>query len=312
MESRGRERLERMYFESHVTDADWDLVHQTEVTPLLTCAVETALLEAIDLFCQESVIPTTTRKQTDDRHKVFVGLFYRSLGFVKTAIALREVVYQQSLTSAERSVLEIYVDMELLHRNVVPDGLTKMLTWADWQKLKAARRVDEFYVANPELDTTPSEAAVHRNFIANNAALIEQKAAILWSDGIVPPKRLEHWTARNLPDRAKLLDKKFEALVLHRYDMRNFAVHTGLAGVMNLDKKTFEAMAAMSLNGIADCMLGELRIIGHELEMPQDVPHYFRLVKMLEEVRPHALANALLRKRDGVERFVIHRGDPKA
>ena len=52
------------------------------------------LLEAIDLFTQEYVIPITTDRQTADRDKVIVGLFYRSLGFVKSAIALTSVVHR--------------------------------------------------------------------------------------------------------------------------------------------------------------------------------------------------------------------------
>ena len=54
------------------------------------------LLEAIDLFTQEYVIPITTDRQTADRDKVIVGLFYRSLGFVKSAIALTSVVQGMS------------------------------------------------------------------------------------------------------------------------------------------------------------------------------------------------------------------------
>ena len=99
-----------MYFESRFTDTDWDRVAQVHVTPLLTAGAETALLESIDLFSQEYVIPVLANRQTADRDRAFVGLFYRSLGFVKSAAALKDVVHQQSITSAERSVLEMYID----------------------------------------------------------------------------------------------------------------------------------------------------------------------------------------------------------
>ena len=74
-----------------------------------------------------------------------------------------------------------------------------------------------------------------------------------------------------------MLGKDFEQLVTHGYDMRNFAVHTGLTGVMGLESKIFEMIAARSLHGIVECMRGELRIIGHEFGMATDVPRYVRL-----------------------------------
>ena len=124
---------------------------RVQVTPAITAGTAVTLLEAIDLFTQEYVIPITTDRQTADRDKVIVGLFYRSLGFVKSAIALTSVVHQQSITSAERSVLELYIDIELLHRKVIEHDVTKILTFVDWQKLKAARRVDSLYAKYPDL-----------------------------------------------------------------------------------------------------------------------------------------------------------------
>ncbi len=53
-------------------------------------------------------------------------------------------MHQQSLTSAERSIIELYIDMELVHRNVIADAIEKFNAFTDYQKLKAARRIDTF------------------------------------------------------------------------------------------------------------------------------------------------------------------------
>jgi hypothetical protein len=45
---------------------------------------------------------------------VILGLYCRSVGFCRAASELQSVVHQQSLTSAERSVIELYVDMKLV------------------------------------------------------------------------------------------------------------------------------------------------------------------------------------------------------
>jgi hypothetical protein len=74
-----------------------------------------------------------------DREKVILGLYYRSIGFCRSAIELKSVVHQQSLTSTERSVIELYVDMELVHRNAIPDAVAKVVAFGDWQMLSPSR-----------------------------------------------------------------------------------------------------------------------------------------------------------------------------
>src|SRR5207249_2657804 len=119
------------------------------------------LLEAIDIFTQDLVNKVTTGLlNPSPRETVLIGFYYRSLGYCRTAIELKSVVHQQSLTSAERSVVELYVDMELIHRNVVADGVEKAIAFADVQKLKAAHRMDDFFAGNPGLDSNPSKAAL--------------------------------------------------------------------------------------------------------------------------------------------------------
>ena len=71
----------------------------------------------------------------------------------------------------------------------------------------------------------------------------------------------------NLPDRAARLGKDVELKVVRGYDMRNFAVHTGLAGVANLEKTHFEMLCALALQTIGECALGGQKIIGREFEL---------------------------------------------
>jgi hypothetical protein len=48
------------------------------------------------------------------------------LGFCKTVMLLKAIVHQQSITSAEPSVLELYVDRELLHRGAMEHAVDKI------------------------------------------------------------------------------------------------------------------------------------------------------------------------------------------
>ena len=67
------------------------------------------------------------------------------------------------------------------------------------------------------------------------------------------------------------------------YDRRNFYVHTGLAGVFNLDRESFEALCAFALNLIGDCILKELEILGRELRLGQAIPRYDETLSVLPQ-----------------------------
>jgi hypothetical protein len=52
--------------------------------------------------------------------------------------------------------------LELLHRGAVEHAVDKIITHIDVQKLKAARRVVQFYADNPDLDAKPSYLLPHQ------------------------------------------------------------------------------------------------------------------------------------------------------
>lgn len=255
-----------MYIENRLTDDDMQRAHDRSPVPpppTLLAGSYLSLLEAVDIFTEEAVHKlTTTMLSLAPRETVILGLYYRTIGFCRSAIQLKSAIHQQSLTSAERSVIELYVDMELIYRNVIPSGVEKFTSFTDVQKLKAARRIDRFFSDNPELDLDPSRATAHREFINNHAVRVEATVEQLWGKGAKP----NHWSGLDLVTRSRKLSKDIKLLVIIDYDRRNFAVHTGLAGILNLSKSNFEFMCASALNLIGDCVLAELHILGKELK----------------------------------------------
>ena len=66
----------------------------------------------------------------------------------------------------------------------------------------------------------------------------------------------DHWSGLNLPERTERIDKATQDRVAQGYDMRNFAVHTGLLGVVNFEKAHLEMQCALSLKDIGECAVG--------------------------------------------------------
>jgi hypothetical protein len=297
-----------MYFTNHLGDDEMQRVADICPDPppaLLIAGSFAALLEAIDAYTQETVHPVTSGMLgLTDREKVILGLYYRSVGFCRTAIELKSVIHQQSLTSAERSVVEIYVDMELVHRNAIPDAVEKVMAFSDWQKLKAARRRVAFYTKYPDLDRTPSKATVHSEFIATHEQRILGQVAALWGPNAKP----EHWSGINLIQRGERLGKDVEYLVMKDYDRRNFYVHTGVTGIFNMSKQNFEQLCMFALTMIGECMLKALPILGAELKLSQAISGYDDAIAMLDKVQTYAFADKILQMNGEPSRFFVHKG----
>jgi hypothetical protein len=306
-----------VFVQDNLTEAHMQRAHDNSPNPpppTLLAGSYLALLEAIDIFTQESVNPVAQGLlNATNREKIILGLYYRSLGFCRTAIELKSVAHQQSLTSAERSVIELRVDMELIHRNLVANGVEKFVAFTDYQKLRAARRIDEFFTRNPGLDTNPSHATPHRQFIQNNTARIEADVERFW--GRNAQGRLnkpEHWSGQNLIDRSATLADEIRLMVIKDYDRRNFAVHTGLAGVFNLTRENFEAMCAIALEIIGKCMVAELHILGDELRLVQAIPNYTQSLDLVDTIQVYAFCDKVLQSLGEPSRFMIYRGQGPA
>jgi hypothetical protein len=298
-----------VWVEDKLTIEDVQRACGIPVTPQAVTAAHVVLLEACDTVCQEILIPRIRQvPQPSARQTALIVLFYRMMGFVQTVVRLQSPVHQQSLTSAERSVIELWIDMELLHRDVIPDGVEKIVALVDFQKLKAARRTVRFFADHPELDATPSKAIPHRGFIDAKGVEVEATAKRLWPrpDGKSP--KPDHWTGVNLEVRAKILGVSEELQVLEGYDMRNFAVHTGLAGVMGFDATAFEIMCSQAVQGISACMLSALKIMGEELDVHAHVDVYDKIIAALENVAGFVIVDNALRALGESQRYWWHKG----
>lgn len=302
-----------MWIENKLSTEDMERAGKiAEMTPLLMAGAYQSLIDALDTMSQEIVVPLI--QQRDDwsqRGLAFIGLFYRILGFARTVRRLNSTVYQQSLTGAERSVIELWMDVELLHQDTLKDGVERFFAFADYQKLRAARRTVDFFAKNPALDETPSSAEPHQQFIATNGVRIDANTLRLWGKPGGKPPKPDHWTGMNVMDRAKRLGRAVELRVIHGYDMRNFHVHTGVAGIIGMPPLAFETMSAQAINNVADCTMSTLRILGKELDLHKSVDVYDKILDDLDDIPMYSVADKILQNAGEPQRFWLHGGAPQ-
>ena len=268
------------------------------------------VIEAIDAFVEQAVAPVCVEREKNPSklEHVFVGLLYRAFGASRTVSALKSSAHYQAIVGTERLLIEIQLDMELLHRRVFPDGLERFRCFIEVQRLKAAIRVAEFYDKRPALDNDGSKSVHHRAFIDRNKVRIDAERAALFKDKAGKAVTPDHWSQKAVPDRASLLDAKAEEFVLQGYDMRNFAVHTGLAGITGLDNHGYVLMCSLSIKNIADRLIGILTLSNAELGLSKHIPAFDGVIEMFDELHTYALADAVLRERGEEPRLRLHTG----
>jgi hypothetical protein len=142
-----------------------------------------------------------------------------------------------------RTLFELAVDVRLI--NVVPQACEKMVAFVDVEKLRCARKILRFQTAHT---AAKINTAIYASFVANEGAKIDALRATLWPG----TKRLEHWSARNLPDRIALLKDPFDEIYEVNYPHLSWQVHSGLTGVANLKAETFTTMCGQAFILAAD------------------------------------------------------------
>jgi hypothetical protein len=194
------------------------------------------------------------------REMCFIGNYYRGVGNVETLLSLKSVRDFQAIAMLARSLFELAVDIRLI--NIVPDSVTKMLTFSDVEKLRSARRIAAFKTTHPSAQV---EAAIYEEYIANNGARIDAERAALWPG--VKNSDLRHWAGLNLPKRVELLKAPFNELHAVNYPQLSLYVHSGMTGIVNLEKESFRALAAVAFSVVLQsymvlmtAMIDEFRI----------------------------------------------------
>jgi hypothetical protein len=89
--------------------------------------------------------------------------------------------------------------------------------------------------------------------------------------------------------------------------MRNFAVHTGLSGVVNFEKAHLEMQCALSLKDIGECAAAAIKIIGQEFHLYKGMPDFFERLDAVGESPVFAIADKKLQSVGEPARFMIQK-----
>jgi Family of unknown function (DUF5677) len=207
----------------------------------------------------------------------FTGNYYRAVADVETILTLKNVRDFQAIAMLARALFELAVDIRLI--NAVPDSVNKMITFTDVEKLRSARRIVAFKTANPSAQV---DATIYGQYIVNNDARIDAERAALWPG--VKNTDLRHWANMNLARRVEILKAPFEELHAVNYPQLSLYVHSGMTGIVNLQKESFRALAGVAFTVILQSYMIVLTAIIDEFKISsanEKIKDKMTLAKML-------------------------------
>lgn len=296
-----------MSIHNKLSEGDIRRAEAVEPTPVMVAKSYYCGLEACHGFAGKFLNPVlATQLSLSERETAILSHYYRSVAYCRSLLLLNDAIHFQTVASAARSILELYLDIEIVHRDLFPDGVARVVAFMEAQKLRAARRTLRFFADNPTLLTSPSAVDPQRDYVKKGEARIDTQTEKFWGlDRKGNPRTPDHWTGRDLKSRAIMLGKHFELLVNEGYDHRNFLIHTGLAGVSGLNRKDFTILCALSYRTIHECLLGTFTILVEELKLKAALESFHEQREQLRLIPVWVLTDEVLKSLGEPSRFTL-------
>lgn len=191
------------------------------------------------------------------------GLWLRAYVWMQTINKLNDPLDIQAISVGNRALLEITVDLILLHHDNTNKSGWKMIWWGESEKLKASEQVINFY--NEQNLSVPDRYEAQEEFYRNRQSSIEDMRKTLWPNRKNPTSHPARWTGKgSLFDDIVEADKLYGSVVKDEigftlaeyyrteYRKMNWRIHSGVASFLNQPPQAFYYSCGLALKACAD------------------------------------------------------------
>jgi hypothetical protein len=265
------------------------------------------LIAAVTDYMRQSINPKFDALINPNRRETYIhGLYSRAVAWMMTLKRLDQAVDFQAVMSAVRSLMEITVDLILIHHDKTDTSAFRMRQWEVSAKMKAAKALVEYFTNRAKLPI-PDEYQPQVDFIDREEANVELMRKGLWPYTGSDPKRQskgthpDRWTGNSLstdvikadslhgPEIKKIFGSNLEEFYETEYRRLNWSVHgSGLAGVWNLPPEVFHSMCGLAFIWCARMamicsliVLSEFRAVGMAEHLPELSEEALRICALL-------------------------------
>src|SRR6266404_804815 len=190
-------------------------------------------------------------------------LWIRAFLWMQTLARLNDPLDFQAISVGNRVLLEIVVDLILLHHDNTHELAAKMFWWGESEKLKSAEQIITFY-ANQGL-SVPDEYEAQDLFYKTRKSEIENIRKTLWPNRKNPGKHPDRWTGKSsLFQDIEGADQLYGSVVRAetgsslveyyrtQYRKMNWQIHSGVANLGDPPVEAFYLICGFGFKWCSD------------------------------------------------------------
>jgi hypothetical protein len=205
------------------------------------------------------------KSQTGHREACLKGLWMRAYAWMQTLEKLNDPLDFQAISVGNRALLEITVDLILLHHDKTNESGWKMFWWNLSEKLKASEQIVNFYTEQGL--AVPDKYEAQEEFLRNEKASVENMRTTLWPYKKNPSKPVhpDRWTGSGnlFPDIEKA-DQLFGSVIKDdidstlveyyrtEYRKMNWRIHSGVTSFWNQPPQAYNLVCGFAIKWCAD------------------------------------------------------------
>ena len=205
------------------------------------------------------------KSESGYREAALKGLWMRAYAWLQTLAKLNDPLDFQAISVGNRALLEITVDLVLLHHDKTNESGWKMFQWNVSEKMKASEQIVNFY--NAQGLGVPDTFEAQELFYKSEKSIVDNIRVTLWPNKKNPNKPVhpDRWTGnsnlfRDIEKADQLYGSVIEAdigttLVEYyrtEYRKMNWRIHSGVASFWNQPPEAFNLVSGFGFKWCAD------------------------------------------------------------
>ncbi len=237
---------------------------------------------------KDSIISIFPKPDSRERDICIKGLWSRAYFWLCSLNRLNETKDFQAFGSANRALLEISIDLSLLHQDKTNVSGWKMRQWSLSEKLQGAEQIVKFYT--DQNITVPDTYSEQQEFIQFNKSHILAMRNRFWNGNHPQRWTGNRYLSQDVKNADTFLGKTFSEVLgktlleyfQTEYKKMNWYVHSGVASFWNLPKEFFPTLSACFLKGCADFAFISTQIVLKDFGLSEHLPDYKQGIENLE------------------------------
>ncbi len=227
-----------------------------------------------------------------DRESAIGITFYRLLAAVHTLSDLRKGYQFQAISGETRLIFELCVDIHLLAKAKIADGVDKFHGFTRAARFSAAYKTVQFYKLHPDLED-PGDAEERRKLVETPGKKeeIETLCNGLWGSHKAP----EHWSGLRWSEQLELLDPEVQEWFVQWSALHAWLIHGGGAGVGGLSPRSFRSIEVLCREKVKALVPEAYRLVAVAMHMHRALANFFdELDQVKTRVETYAAIDAKL------------------